>query len=77
MKKQQFKICIVTGCSSGLGLEILNKISCSHKNMLIYGLAKNKKKLEKQKKSLKLQKKKKYFFKISWYFKRDKGKKIH
>ena len=51
-EKKKLKICIITGCSSGLGLEILNKISYSNKNILIYGVARNKKKLELQKKLL-------------------------
>lgn len=63
MTRKKFKICIITGCSSGLGLEILNKISDSNKNILIYGVARNKKKLEKQKKLLNTKEKNNIFLK--------------
>ena len=53
LKKNNFppEICIITGCSSGLGLEILKKLLKSKK--IIYGISKNKKKLNKLKANLK------------------------
>lgn len=54
-KNIQKEVCIITGCSSGLGLEILTNLIKSRR--IVYGVSKDKKKLNKLKIKLKKEKK--------------------